>query len=206
MEKDEFLKIIVDEIHTTVLATVDSIGRPITSVIDMMMHKDDKLYFLTAKGKNLYDRLKNNQHVSLSGVKGNDTMSSVAATFIGNAREIGSAKLLELFDRNTYMYDIYPTAQSRKVLTVFEIYEGTGEFFDLTQKPVFRQSFTFNNAEVKKAGYFITNNCIECGVCADVCPTDCIDAGIPYNINQHNCLHCGNCYSECPADAIIKSR
>lgn len=38
-------------IHSTVVATVDAEGHPVTRVIDMMLHDDNRLYFLTAKGK-----------------------------------------------------------------------------------------------------------------------------------------------------------
>ncbi len=93
------------------MATVDDEGHPITSVIDMMMQENDKLYFLTAKGKRFYDRLKNNEHISISGIKGEDTMSSVSVSVVGKAREIGTKKLDDIFKKNTYMQDIYPTEQ-----------------------------------------------------------------------------------------------
>lgn len=56
--KTNYLKYIVEEIHTTVVATVDDVGHPVTAAIDMMDYDDRSLYFLTAKGKNFYDRLK----------------------------------------------------------------------------------------------------------------------------------------------------
>ena len=54
-------------------------------------------------------------------------------------------------------------------------------------------------------GYFITEDCIGCGICADVCPQKCIDiSGRPLVIRQEHCLRCGSCWSECPADAVIR--
>lgn len=53
-----YLKYLVEEIHTTVMATVDNNGLPVTCAIDIMDYDDTGLYFLTAKGKNLYERLK----------------------------------------------------------------------------------------------------------------------------------------------------
>jgi len=35
------------------------------------------------------------------------------------------------------MAEIYPQEQSRSVLTVFQIDQGEGEFFDLSKRPVF---------------------------------------------------------------------
>ena len=55
----------------------------------------------------------------------------------------------------------------------------------------------------KHEGYTITNACIGCGSCTEVCPQNCIETGnIPYVIRQENCLHCGNCASVCPSGAV----
>ena len=54
METKEYLKYIVEEIHTTIVATVDDEGLPVTAAIDMMDYDNDSLYFLTAKGKGFY--------------------------------------------------------------------------------------------------------------------------------------------------------
>ena len=51
METRKYLSYIVNEIHTTVAATVDDEGLPVTTAIDMMDSDENGLYFLTAKGK-----------------------------------------------------------------------------------------------------------------------------------------------------------
>ena len=58
METRDYLSYIVNEIHTVIVATVDKDGLPVTAAIDMMDSDDNSLYFLTAKGKNFYDILK----------------------------------------------------------------------------------------------------------------------------------------------------
>ena len=58
METKDYLNYIVHEIHRTIVATVDDEGLPVTAAIDMMDCDDVSLYFLTAKGKGFYDRLK----------------------------------------------------------------------------------------------------------------------------------------------------
>ena len=45
------------------------------------------------------------------------------------------------------MKAIYPNAASRTALTVFQIYKGGGEFFDLSQKPIFRERFSLGGME-----------------------------------------------------------
>ena len=101
------------------------------------------------------------------------------------------------------MYQIYPTVESRKALTVFQIYEGTGEWFDLSKKPIERANFSFGAKKDEMKGYFITDDCIGCGKCVEVCPQDCINQEtIPYVIENKHCLHCGNCLTVCPVGAV----
>ncbi len=201
----KFLKFLEQEIHSVVMATVDDNGLPVTCTIDIMDSDEAGLYFLTAKGKNFYDRLKKNEYVALTGMKGNDTLSCTAVSVRGKVRETGKGRLSRLFEKNPYMNDIYPTEQSRSALTVFQIYEGTGEWFDLSKKPIERYSFSIGNAEHKTEGYTITDKCTGCMHCRDVCSQDCIDFNcVPAQIKQENCLHCGNCLEVCPARAVIR--
>ncbi len=205
MLASKYLKYIVDEIHTTVVATVDDDGLPVTAAIDMMDCDESGLYFLTAKGKGFYDRLKKRECMALTGMKGEDTMSCVAVSVHGKVKEIGSVLLPRLFEKNPYMNEIYPTAQSQKALTVFQLYEGSGEWFDLSKKPIERVSFTFGDGKSKGDGYLITNACIGCRSCEAVCPQSCIDFSVtPAVIRQENCLHCGNCMNVCPQKAVIR--
>jgi len=203
MEAKNYLKYIVDEIHTVIVATVDSEGLPVTAAIDMMDADDSSLYFLTAKGKNLYDRLSDRRFLAFTAMKGEDTMSRVAVSIRGKVRELGNEKIPKLFEKNKYMYEIYPTTESRQALTVFQIYEGSGEWFDLSKKPIERANFVFGNTIQEISGYFITDKCIGCNKCVEVCPQNCIITdSVPYVIEQNHCLHCGNCFTVCPVGAV----
>ena len=203
MNAEQYLKYLVEEIHTTVVATVDDEGLPVTAAIDMMDFDENGLYFLTAKGKSFYDRLTKRRYMALTAVKGADTMTSVAISVRGKVKEIGESYLPRLFEKNPYMCDIYPTEESRRALTVFKLYEGNGEWFDLSKKPIERASFSFGGSEAKIEGYFITDACIGCESCAAVCPQNCISSdSIPYVIEQEHCLHCGNCMEACPVGAV----
>lgn len=204
MTTKEYFDYIVEQIHSTVVATVDEDGLPVTCVIDMMYADDNGLYFLTAKGKNFYRRLKDKGYLALSGKKGEDTMSCTAISVSGKVRELGSDMLPLLFEKNPYMFEIYPTEESRKALTVFQIYEGIGEWFDLSKKPIERDSFTFGGAEIRASGYFVTDDCIRCGSCLSDCPQSCIELKEKAVIRQENCLHCGNCAEVCPVGAVIR--
>lgn len=46
MEAKDYLYFIVHDIHTTVVATVDDAGLPVTCAIDMMDSDGNSLYFL----------------------------------------------------------------------------------------------------------------------------------------------------------------
>ena len=202
---EQYFRYLVEEIHTTIVATVDDEGLPVTAAIDMMDCDENGLYFLTAKGKSFYDRLVKRGFLALTAIKGEDTMSSVAVSVRGKVRELGYDRIPELFEKNPYMHEIYPTEESMHALTVFQIYEGAGEWFDLSKKPIERASFTFGNAQKKEEGYFITDSCIGCGSCVAVCPQQCIDnTDIPHVIRQENCLHCGNCMTACPVGAVVR--
>ena len=200
----DYLKYLVQEIHSTIVATVDKNGLPVTCAIDIMDYDENGLYFLTAKGKGFYNRLVNKGYLALTGMKGEDTMSCVALSVRGKVKEIGATRLPRLFELNPYMTEIYPTEKSRKALTVFYIYEGSGEWFDLSKKPIERASFTFGNAVKSQEGYYITDKCIGCGKCFDVCPQNCISKGTFFTVQQEHCLHCGNCQEICPVGAVEK--
>ena len=89
METGDYLAYVVHQIHTTIVATVDDEGLPVTAAIDMMDNDADSLCFLTARGKGFYDRLKKRGFLALTAIKGEDTMTSVAVSIRGKVRELG---------------------------------------------------------------------------------------------------------------------
>ena len=202
---EKYFRYLVEEIHTTIVATVDDDGLPVTAAIDMMDFDENGLYFLTAKGKGFYDRLLKRGYLALTGIKGESTMTSTAISLRGKVKEIGTEVLPRLLAKNPYMLKIYPTEESLQALTVFHLYEGSGEWFDLSKKPIERASFTFGGAERKSEGYFITDTCIGCQSCVAACPQQCINTGsVPLVIDPSHCLHCGNCMEACPVGAVEK--
>lgn len=203
---NKYLQMLQKDIHTVIFATSDSKGCPVTCAIDLMLYDEDGLYFLTAKGKSFFKRLKSCPFISLTGIKGENTMTSVSITVRGKVKETGSSRLEEIFRLNPYMTEIYPTAESRRALTVFQIYKGSGEYFDLSCRPIFRESFSFGDAVTTKDVFHINDKCIGCGKCLRVCPQNCIDtADNRASIRQENCLHCGRCMEVCPVEAVERN-
>ena len=196
METKEYLNM-MREIKDFAIATVDENGRPDVRIIDVMMVEENRLYFLTARGKNFYQQVLNQEFIAMRGLTKNWEMLSLR----GRVKQVSQEYLKPIFEANPSMNDVYP-GESRNILEVFCLYEGQGEYFNLSQTPIFRETFFVGKPREQKKGFHITQGCIGCGACAQVCPQDCIDAGTPYRIRQENCLHCGLCAETCPATAI----
>ena len=52
-------------------------------------------------------------------------------------------------------------------------------------------------------GFYVTDLCLGCPACYEVCPQKCIDlSDVPVQIDQVHCLRCGLCKEACPLGAI----
>lgn len=200
MKTKDYLKLLVEQIHSTTVATIGEDNHPQTRIIDMMLYDEEGLYFLTAKGKAFYEQLIKQQYVALSGTKDKKSI-----TLRGKVKNIKAEKLDEIFEKNTYMQKLYPQ-ETRTALEVFCLYEGEGEYFDISNPlSVVRSSFALGKSKLQQSGYFVTEGCIGCKLCYSVCPQKCIDISkIPVVIEQEHCLRCGSCYSICPKQVIRK--
>lgn len=200
MQTKDYLRLLVEQIHSVVIATIGSDGHPQTRVIDMMLWDDRGVYFLTAKGKVFYEQLMTQSYISLSATK-----DKYSVSLRGKTVNIGSEKLDEIFEKNPYMQRIYPD-DTRGALEVFVVCEAEGEFFDISDPShVTRDHFVIGNIQKKQEGYFVGEGCIGCKLCYAVCPQKCIDISRkPVVIDQNHCLHCGRCAESCPKQIIEK--
>lgn len=200
MTNTDYLKLLVEDIHSTTVATIGTDGHPQTRIIDMMYYDEDGVYFLTAKGKAFYEQLMEQQYVAISA-----TRDKVAVSLRGKVKNIGKKNLDLMFERNPYMKDIYP-GDTRAALEVFQLYEAQGEYFDISDPSrIVRDSIVIGAAKAAQTGYFVGQDCIGCKLCYSVCPQKCIDiTSKPVVIDQNHCLHCGRCQEICPKQCIEK--
>ncbi len=198
MTGKDYLRILVEEIHSTTVATIGKDGHPQTRVIDMMLWDDKGVYFLTAKGKDFYAQLLEQGYIALSATK-----NKISISLRGRVKNKGNDKLDEIFEKNPYMKSIYP-GDTRVALEVFFLYEATGEYFDISKpEHILRDDIVIGTKQDVNTGYQITDCCTGCRRCYAVCPQKCIDiTKKPALIDQHHCLHCGLCVEVCPIKAI----
>ena len=94
MDTRDYLKILKQEIHSTVFSTVDQEGLPTTRVIDIMLTDEKGLYFITARGKEFYQQLMEKQFVAISGMAGGKgSLSKKAISIRGKIECIGQEYL-----------------------------------------------------------------------------------------------------------------
>lgn len=195
-----YLKMLVEELHSTTVATLGEDGHPQTRIIDMMLWDERGLYFLTAKGKAFYEQLMQQKYIAISATK-----DKKAISLRGAVENIGTEKLDAIFEKNPYMQKIYPDG-TRQALVVFRLFEAQGEYFDISDPAhIVRDSIQIGVTAPVQYGYFVGDACIGCKLCYSVCPQKCIDiTRTPVAIDQKHCLHCGQCAEICPKRTIQK--
>ena len=178
MNAEKCLKML-REIKDVSFATVDENGAPQVRIIDVMLVDGGALYFCTSRGKDFHAQLMRDGRVAVTGLNKNWQMVRLN----GRTRRLENSRewIDRIFAANPSMNSVYP---------------GT--------EPINRESFTLGSAKAKPKGFFITDRCIGCGICAANCPQQCISEGAPYVIAQEHCLHCGLCHENCPAGAVVR--
>lgn len=132
---------------------------------------------------------------------------------IGEVKQVSKEAIIEKAKTNQMLQvavddmQTYPTMAEGN----FVIYKAKGEIYDFDFNKVnrdhklLRTRFEFGGAKVNPAGPRITEQCTECGMCYEVCTSDAIIQGSPYQVDSTKCSDCGSCINVCPAEAIQES-
>ena len=121
---------------------------------------------------------------------------------------VADGKQKALVDR---MFELNPSmdqlhlSESRYACEVFYIEDGSGEYFDLGQKPIVRVPFAIGRASLDaKDAFEVSEGCEAGGACAAVCPPGCVARAEDgtFGIDQGSCLRCGLREEACLHGAI----
>lgn len=189
------------EMRDVVFSTVDANGLPRARIIDVMIVEEGKLYFCTARGKSFHRELTESGNIAVTGL--NREWQTVRLTGKAELLPDGKRWIDRIFEENPSMNNVYP-GESRYILDPFRVSAGQIEFFDLSKEPIRRESFAFGGESPAREGFVITDGCIGCGTCAENCPQQCIESGVPFVIQQEHCLHCGLCAENCPVECVMR--
>lgn len=138
---------------------------------------------------------------------------SCTIRIIGEVRRVSANEIREKAKTNKALQtaatdiDKYPAMAEGN----FIIHKAKGEIFDVDfemkcrSHKVLRTRFAFGGARVNPAGVSITDACISCGACFEVCSFKAIQEGVPYKVISENCDDCGSCLQVCPVGAIMES-
>ena len=184
-------------------ATVDESGNPQVRNISAIHYEPDALYFFTARGKDFCKELLSDGRVQILGYTKYKEMIRLSAKAVPVVQEEQKRWIDTIFSEQPYLSNVYP-GDTRSISIVFQIKDAAFEYFHLGVNPIFRESYVIGKGNLSPKGYEITDACIGCGKCAQICPQKCITKGQPFAIQQEHCLHCGNCYENCPVKAIRK--
>ncbi len=146
MERENWPMLLEKDIHSVVVSMVDQDGLPISAYMDVMLADASGVYFLTSNnGRNLYHDLNCSRVVSVCGKTDGDYFHAKMVSLKGKIRNIGKDRVDELIERNPYMKKLYPDEQPdrRKILDVFQIYEGEGTFQEFSSNPPIKVNFVF---------------------------------------------------------------
>lgn len=146
LTNNDFLDLIVACFHSAIFGTVDQNGDPHTSIVDLDFKDDGRLIFATTNEKNFYRNIKRNNRVSLTALRGRETLSSIGFTLKGYVEEISPSYLNEIFKIKPEMHRIYANqTENMNTLRAFALKPVLGSIYDLREGRAFQKQFNFMN-------------------------------------------------------------
>lgn len=212
----------IDKIGCLSFSTIEN-GYVQSRIAHFFAFDDEGLYFRTMITKPFYHQLKENGNITVCGMYPSTQLlehkedgspnfpAGYTFRLTGDTKELTleeiqlKAKTNPDFKIATYDINKYPATRC------FGISKAKGEIFDYDfelekrNHKLLRKRFSFGGMTHNNAGCIITDKCIGCGKCYEVCTFKAIEKGSKYKIIGERCDECGSCYVACPVEAIEKS-
>lgn len=208
-----------EEIGCCSFATSDGKGGVDSRIAHFFAWDGDGLYFRTMDVKPFFKQCAEGGTVSVCGEKtegpcvwDEDNMPHFQPGYMmrvsGHCRLLTQGEVDEkaagnpLFNVAIYDIEKYPET------VVFVLDSAWGELYNYDfnmvhmDHKILRERFAWGDATFVEPGLVISDECIECGSCADACTHKAIVPGSPYSIRGSWCDECGNCYHVCPVGAV----
>lgn len=130
----------------------------------------------------------------------------------GDVRELSEEDVQKKAENNPQfkiaLFDMKKYPATRNLV----MYRGKGEIYDFDFEMVnrdhklLRKRFSFGGADFNPSGSIITDKCVECGSCLEVCTFKAIEEGSPYRVIGERCDECASCVLACPEGAIVQPK
>ena len=212
-----------DKIGVLVFSTIH--GEEVHSRVAHFNGFDEEgIYFRTMINKPFYRQLAKSGKVTVCGCSDTSIIGHeedgtpifplvYSFRLIGEIKKVSAEEIIEKAKTNEALktaatdIDKYPAMRDGN----FVIHKAKVEIFDTdfemkTRKhKVVRTRSSYGGMDFNLAGPRITDDCIACGACRDICSFKAIEEGQPYRVIPENCDDCGSCSTVCPVGAIEES-
>ncbi|OON92858.1 MAG: hypothetical protein ATN32_00240 [Candidatus Epulonipiscium fishelsonii] len=207
-----------DKIGSCTFATING-TYPETRIAHFLAYDEEGIYFSTMFTKPFYKQLIETKKVAVCGLCAETKVTEIDeeniyfepgyfARINGDVKEV-SIDELKAKDNPIFKYFI-ADKERYPAMVAFVLYRARGEIFDYDfemenrENKVERVRFSYGGFSVEPAGLSITDKCINCGQCFNICSFKAIyKDDTKYSINGTRCDECGDCYLKCPVKAII---
>ncbi|MFC1494957.1 4Fe-4S binding protein [Thermodesulfobacteriota bacterium] len=183
---------------------------------------EDGLYLRTMFSKPFYRQMIKTGKLSVCGmyphtrISGHDENGvpdfppGYTLRITGDVRELSEEEVQLKAEKNSQfkiaLFDMEKYPATRNLI----MYRGKGEIYDFDFEMVnrdhklLRKRFSFGGMDFNPSGSIITDKCVECGECYEVCTFKAIVPGSPYRVIGERCDECASCILVCPEEAIIQ--
>lgn len=132
METKDIMHILERDMKVAMFATVDAEGHAHVRPITVGVANEEGIFFMTSPRTNFYQQLEEHPHIAIAGLYEDEYLIQVIR-IEGKVRKLGREGLEHVLGANPYVERVYPSADERQRVQVFQLYQGVGFYHSLTQ-------------------------------------------------------------------------